>query len=215
MSRATLRTSLLLIAGAMIGVVAWGSLRFVLTPWPEPPHYHANWALIVNGEALDFSADRYMESVAACAATDVVQPTETVHMHNNVGSVVHVHATGVAWSHFFANIGIAVGTDYLMLDGGRRFIGDDGGTLKIVINGFVVGDISSRVVRSGDRLLLSYGPESAEEVLNRQFTRVSANAESYNERIDPAGCAGTRSIPTRERLRRAFWGYRAKDAGPK
>lgn len=27
-------------------------------------------------------------------------------MHNNEGEVVHVHHEGVAWGHFFANIGL-------------------------------------------------------------------------------------------------------------
>ena len=181
-------------------------MRFAVTPWAEPPHYHANWAVIVNGVELDFSDDRYMESVLRCTSVDVMQPVDRVHMHNNDDSVVHVHDAGVAWSHFFANIGIAVGADYLMIDGRRRYLAGEDAALTFVINGFVVGDIGQRLIRSGDRLLISYGPETAEEVMRQQFPRVAADAESYNERDDPAGCAGSRNLPIRERLRRAVWG---------
>ena len=200
------RTVVALLSGAVVGVAAWGAMRFVLSPWPEAPHYHANWAMIVNGVELDFSDDRYMESVSACTAADVMQPVERVHMHNNDDSVVHVHDAGVAWSHFFANIGIAVGADYLIVDDRRRYLAGESATLTLVINGFVVDEIGQRLIRSGDRLLISYGPETAEEVMRQQFPRVAADAESYNERDDPAGCAGSRNLPIRERLRRALWG---------
>ena len=196
----------MLLSGAVVGVAAWGAIRFVLSPWPEPPHYHANWTVIVNGVELDFSDGRYMESVSACTAADVMQPVERVHMHNNDDSVVHVHDAGVAWSHFFANIGVAVGPDYLIVDERQRYFAGDSATLTLVMNGLVIGDIGQRLIRSGDRLLISYGPETADEVVRQQFPRVAADAESYNERDDPAGCAGSRNLPIREQLRRAVWG---------
>lgn len=192
--------------GILAGVLTFGLVRFLVTPWADPPHYHANWALFVNGEPLDLSADRYMEDVAACVAAGVVRPEERVHMHNNEDGVVHVHHSGVTWGHFLANLGFAAGEEYLILDeGGRLFSGPER-TLKFVVNGFVVPDIQNRLIRSGDRLLISFGPESAEHVVAEQFPRVAANADAYNQREDPAGCAGAVDAGLRERLRRAFWG---------
>jgi hypothetical protein len=199
------RRWILVVVGAALGILAWGLLRFALGPCPDPPHYHANWAVVVDGKQLDFSGDRYMEAVATCAATDVVRPAERVHMHNNEGDVVHVHHTGVAWGHFFDNLGMDVGPDYLIMDRERRFFEGEGGTLKFVLNGFVVGEISALPIGSGDRLLISYGPESPEQVVDEQFPRVPADAEEYNERDDPAGCSGAVDVGLWERLRAAFW----------
>lgn len=191
--------------GVVFGIVSWGLLRLALGPCPEQPHYHANWAVVVDGEELDFSADRYMQSIAGCTATDVVDPAERVHLHNNEGEVVHVHHTGVAWGHFFDNLGMDVGPDYLIVDDEHRFFEGEGSTLKIVRNGFVLGEIRTVPIRSGDRLLISYGPESVEQVTGEQFPLVAANAEEYNERDDPAGCSGAVDTALWERLRAAFW----------
>lgn len=191
--------------GALAGILAWGLIRLALGPCPDPPHYHANWAVVVNGEQLDFSADRYMQSVVRCAGTEVVDPAERVHMHNNEGEVVHVHHTGVAWGHFLDNLGMDAGSDYLVVDGQRRFFDGERGTLKFVLNGFVVGEISTLPVEPGDRLLISYGPETSQQVLESQFPMVADNAGEYDERDDPAGCAGVAELGLWERLRAAFW----------
>lgn len=208
MSGGTIRTAGMIGLGALVGVLTWGLLRLALGPCPDPPHYHANWAVVVNGEELDFSDDRYMQSVAACAPTDVVDPAERVHMHNNEDEVVHVHHTGVAWGHFFDNLGMDAGRDYLIVDGQRRFFESDRSTLKFVLNGFVVGEISPLPIRPGDRLLISYGPETVERVLEDQSPLVAANAQEYDERNDPAGCAGAVQVGPWERLRAAFWACR-------
>lgn len=191
--------------GAALGVLGWGLARFALAPWPEPTHYHANWAVMVNGEELDFSADSYMQPVAACAAADMVLPAARVHLHNNDDQVVHVHHAGVTWGHFLTNLGMAVGDDYLIVDSNRRFFAGDDRTLEFVVNGFVVSDIAMRLIDPGDRLLISYGPEGVEEVAGEQFSRVASNAEVFDERDDPAGCSGVADVGAMERLRRAFW----------
>ena len=195
-----------LAVGAVLGALGWGLVRFALAPWPDPPHYHANWAVVVNGEELDFSADHYMQPVAACAAADIVLPVSRVHMHNNDDQVVHVHHAGVTWGHFLQNLGMAVGDDYLIVDANRRFFAEGGRTLEFVVNGFVVSDIATRLIASGDRLLISYGPEGVEEVAGEQFSRVASNAEVYDERDDPAGCSGAADVGVMDRLQRAFWG---------
>lgn len=191
--------------GIVVGVLLWGLVRLVVEPWPEPPHYHANWAVFVDGQRLDLSDDRYMEAVASCAATDVVRAEERVHMHNNEDEVVHVHHTGVAWGHFFDNLGFDAGEDYLILDD-RRLFAEGGRTLRYVVNGFVVPQVDRRLIKPGDRLLISYGGESEEAVLAEQFPRVPANAAEYDERDDPGGCAGAVDVGFWERVRRAFWG---------
>lgn len=199
------RTPVAFGSGILSGVLLLGLLRFAFATDPGPPHYHANWAVIIDGERLDLSAARYMEDVAACTGGEHVLPAERVHMHDGEHDVVHIHHHGVAWGHFLENLGFDAGPDYLFLDDGRRFLETDRRTVKYVVNGFAADEIGTRLIRSGDRLLISYGEESPDEVLTRQFPRVPDGAEAYNERQDPAGCAGAREIGAGERLRRAFW----------
>ena len=191
--------------GAVIGVVTLGLVRFVAAPGPQSTHYHANWRLIIDGEPLDLSADRYMEDVVACTVSDDMTPAQRVHMHNGEDDVVHVHHTGVAWGHLLTNLGFAAGPDYLILDDGRRFLGQDGRAVTYVKNGFVINDIGAEPIRPGDRLLISYGLESEAQVLAEQFPRVPDGAAAYDTMHDPAGCAGAAEVTFPERLRRAFW----------
>jgi hypothetical protein len=194
-----------MVIGAVIGVLAVGLARFVFAPWQHPVHFHANWAVWLDGARLDLSDDRYMEDVLACAAGEQVFAAERVHMHNGVDHVVHVHHEGVSWGHLLQNLGFAAGRDFLILDDGRVMADAEGRTLKFVLNGFVVDDVRGRLIGPGDRLLISHGPESPDEVLAEQFPLVPADAGRYDEMDDPATCAGAAHLGTGARLRRAFW----------
>lgn len=191
--------------GMLLGLLLFGVIRFATAPWPQRPHFHANWAIFVNGTPVDLSAVRYMQSVQVCAADDRMQPEQRVHMHNGEAGVVHIHDDGVAWGHLLQNLGFDLGTDYLILDDGRRLLVDGERSLKFALNNFVVSDVDNRLIAPGDRLLISFGTEAAETVLARQFPRVRSNAAEYDQRSDPAGCAGATSESFWVRLRRAFW----------
>ncbi|MFP3947960.1 MAG: hypothetical protein ACLFWG_04460, partial [Longimicrobiales bacterium] len=119
---------------------------------------------------------------------------------------VHVHHPGVTWGHFLTNLGFVLGKNFLILDDGRRFEEGEGRTLKFIVNGFAVPEIRNRLVESGDRLLISFGSETLEEVARSQYGRVAENAEEYNHLQDPATCSGSTEPTFFERLRRAFWG---------
>ena len=213
MSHPTRRsTANLLSAGVALGVLGIGALRFALLPElpdDEPVHYHANFAVFLDGERLDLSAMRYMEDVTACKANpDVVVPPERAHMHEGVQDVVHVHHDAVTWGHFFANIDIALGDDFLVTDEGTRYFADQARTFKFLVDGERVSTILNRVIESEERLLISFGAETVAEVLETQFPQVLGTAASFNQfHQDPGGCSA--EAPEEEtagqRLRRAFW----------
>lgn len=195
-----------ILGGFVLGVLALALARFAFAGPPEPPHFHANWAVFVDGERLAFTGEEYMEDVAACAAGEHVHPAGRVHMHNGEDRVVHVHHEGVTWGHLLENLGFDAGRDYLMLDGDRRWFAGEGRTVKYIVNGFALDRIDPAEIHSGDRVLISFGPETLDQVLAEQFPQVPADAERYNVTQDPAGCAGARETTMGERLRWAFWG---------
>jgi hypothetical protein len=197
-----------LLLGILLGALLLGALRFLFLPPPPAVHYHANFALFVDGQRVDLSGDRYMEDVAACAADpDAVRPQDRVHLHNHDQDVVHVHHGGATWGHLFTNLGMGLGDRYLILDDGRRlFDGEEGRTLEFFVNGMQVLELANRQVRSEDRVLISMGPETPAEVEATQLPQVAHNAGEFNGRDDPATCAGAhRDLTVGERLRRAFW----------
>lgn len=193
----------------VFGALALGATRFVLAPLNHTTHHHANWAILVDGERLDLSGDRYMEEIGACSASyEGVLPEERVHMHENNPDIVHVHHDGATWGHLLANLGMALGDDYLFSGTGDRwFAGDEGRSIVFVLNGIPVPSVHNRVIASEDRLLVSVTTLSPAEVVAAQYPAVPSDAAEYNERMDPSSCTGGHGeLPLLTRLRLAFWG---------
>jgi hypothetical protein len=200
------KTWLAALSGVVGGVVLLAAFRFAWVPADEHTHYHANFAVFVDGQRLDLSGDEYMEEISACKVGETVQPTQRVHLHSNNPDVVHVHHEGVTWGHLFTNLGMGLGEEYLALDDGPVLTEGEGRTLKVVLNGQPQFAVDNQLIRSGDRLLVSYGPASEEEVVASQFPAVADNAEEYNQRQDPAACAGAHETTLWDRVRHAFAG---------
>lgn len=211
-TRAGIDRALLMGFGAVVGIVGIGAFRFALLPEPADtagPHYHANFAVFLDGERLDLSAMYYMEDVATCKASpDVVLPRERAHMHEGIHDVVHVHHQAATWGHFFANLGFALGDDFLITDERARYFADDDRSMKFVLDGQQVASVFNRVIESGERLVISFGAESVADVLERQFPDVPSTAEIFNQyHQDAGGCSmqGPVEETTGQKVRRAFW----------
>ncbi|MCZ6916328.1 MAG: hypothetical protein O7I93_06100 [Gemmatimonadetes bacterium] len=196
-----------LLIGTVIGAFGFALLRFFFVPFPETVHYHANFAIFIDGERVDLTADEYMEDLSACKVDpSKVLPEERAHMHANNHDVVHVHHGGATWGHFLANIGLGMGADYLITDGRDILLNDGNRKLKFVLSGMVVPPMYNRLIESEQRLLISYGTETAEEVLESQFPQVASNAGEFNTNYDPAGCAGHGQLGFWDRVKYAVWG---------
>jgi hypothetical protein len=194
--------------GMALGVFALGVARFLFISPLEATHFHANWAIYIDGERLDLSDQRYMEEVASCYTVDGnVTPQSRIHMHEGNHDVVHIHDQGVTWGHLAGNLGIGLGEGYLILrDGTRIFDGEDG-RFTYILNDRVLTSIHNELVASEDRLLISYGAESLDELGDHRFPLVATTAGEYNTREDPPTCSGSGEPPGFwERLRSAFWG---------
>lgn len=194
------------VLGILLGLGGLVAYRLAFAHPEEPTHYHANFALFVDGARVDLSGDEYMEDVASCAMGKTVLPRSRAHLHNNDPDVAHVHHEGVTWGHLFANLGMGVGKTYVATRDGAVLTGGDGRTLKFVLNGRPQLAIHNELIRPGDRLLASYGRESEADVLRNQFPRVADDAKAFDARNDPAGCAGAHRMTPWDRIRHAFAG---------
>lgn len=203
---AEMKTPLAILLGGVLGVLALAALRFAWAPVDEPTHHHANFALFVAGERIDLAADEYMEDVATCALGETVLPAARAHLHNNNPDVAHVHHEGVTWGHLLMNLGFGLGEEYLALDEGPVLVAEQGRTLKFILNGQPQYSVHNQLINSGDRLLISFGRESEQEVLRSQFPQIAATAEEFNQRPDPVGCSGAHEVTLWDRIRNAFAG---------
>jgi hypothetical protein len=196
-----------LLVGVALGVFGLGAARFLWVPVPEATHFHANWAVYIDGERLDFSDRRYMEEISSCYSVDgAVTPQARVHMHEGNYDVVHVHHPGATWGHLAGNIEIGLGEGYLILDDGTRIFDGEHGRFTYILNGQALTSAHNELIASEDRLLISYGSESLSELAEERFNQVPSSAGEYNTREDPATCSGVMEpLGFWDRLRLAFW----------
>jgi hypothetical protein len=198
--------AVVLVLGIVAGMVLIGTARLVTQEDANHGvHYHANWAVYIDGQRLDLTDDRFMVDVYQCSIDPTRQSAEDrVHMHEGNHDVIHVHAAGVTWGHLLENLGFGYGDDYLYTNTGR-YQNTAERTLKLILNGNQIQSIRRQPIRDQDRLLISYGVETAEEVISTQFQQVAADAGEYNHRPDPASCSGQHEETFGDRFRRAFW----------
>ncbi len=201
------KRSWVLWVGIALGAFGLGAARFLWIPSPEPTHFHVNWAVYVDGERLDLSDQRYMEEVSSCYSVDgEVTPQSRVHMHEGNHDVVHVHHRGVTWGHLAGNLGIGLGEGFLILNDGTRIFDGEQGRFTYILNGRALTSAHNELVASEDRLLVSYGSESLDELGQGRFSQVATTAGEYNTREDPPTCSGSgEPLGVWERLRSAFW----------
>ncbi len=191
---------LYLVTGVVIGVLVFGLLRFALYK-PDTVHYHANFALYINSARDQFTDPSFYEEESACSDS-MIGPKHRAHMHDNTSDVVHVHDRAVTWGAFLANIGYAVSDKYLQART-KLYQADATNKIHFILNGKDVSDVTDTVIGDQDRLLISYGSESA-KALQAQFDSVAKTAAKVDSEKDPAACSGPEAVTLQERLSHIF-----------
>lgn len=181
------------VVGLLVGAVLILGINFVSYTPMHHTHYHANFALYINGMREQFKDKQYYEDVAICSAsTGITFPQQRAHMHDGVNSVVHVHDNSTTWGQFFENIGWYVGPNFVQTKAGVIYKADGTTKLHIVINGQDYTDltpITNQVIGDKDRLLVSYG-DLSQNLVDSEDKTVASTAAKYDASIDPASCAG-------------------------
>jgi len=177
--------------GLVLGALIILAIRFA-TYHITATHYHANFAVYINGQREQFKGPQYYQEVAACAVHGTIQPAQRAHMHDNINSVIHVHDDGVTWNQFFNNIGWDLGPNFIQDNQHKIYAEDDTNKLNIVLNGQNLTDltaINDTTIKDEDRLLISYG-NIDNSTLDKEYKTVPATAHKYDISNDPASCAG-------------------------
>lgn len=115
-------------------------------------HAHAGILVKIFGDKFDFSLPSYQIK------------TPWIHFEGQNGDTIHRHATGVEMGYLFDSIGIGATQDCYVFPDEREFCTDDEYSLKYYINGEEVPSVSEHVPADGDRILISYGNESPEDI---------------------------------------------------
>lgn len=94
------------VAFLFLAAIISGIVMFVAKPEREEVHYHAGFRIYKNNEPLDFSSFEYMH-VKPCSGDDHEDvDEETIHLHDSIGDVVHIHAEGATWGKVFERLNL-------------------------------------------------------------------------------------------------------------
>lgn len=115
-------------------------------------HSHAAILVKVFGDTFDFSAPAYQIK------------SSWIHFEGRDGSTIHKHATGVTLGFLFETLGLGLDDQCYVFQDGRSFCTNEDYSLKFYINGEKVSDIRDYEIEEDDRILISYGGETPEEI---------------------------------------------------
>src|SRR5436190_1007345 len=89
---------LAIIAAVLAGALLVLAIRFINYK-PTNTHYHANFAVYINGQREQFNGPTYYEeeSMGSCTTDKEMIPADRAHMHDNENDVIHVHDKAVTW----------------------------------------------------------------------------------------------------------------------
>ena len=115
-------------------------------------HEHASLLVRIFGDTFDFSSPSYQIK------------SSWIHFEDSDGTTIHRHSTGVTLGYLFANIGIGIDSECYKFPDGRSFCTNEDYSLKYYINHQIVKDINDYVLEEGDRILITYGNETPEQI---------------------------------------------------
>ena len=115
-------------------------------------HEHASLLVRIFGDTFDFSSPAYQIK------------SSWIHFEDSDGTTIHRHSSGVTLGYLFANIGIGIDSECYKFPDGRSFCTNEDYSLKYYINHQIVKDINDYVLEEGDRILITYGNETPEQI---------------------------------------------------
>jgi len=115
-------------------------------------HEHASVLVKIFGDKFDFTSPAYQIK------------SSWIHFEDSDGTTIHRHSSGVTLGYLFANLGINIDSECYKFPDGRQFCTNEDYSLKYYINHRIVKDINDYVLDDTDRILITYGNQTPEEI---------------------------------------------------
>ena len=120
-------------------------------------HEHASLLVRIFGDKFDFSVPSYQIK------------SSWIHFEESDGTTIHRHSTGVTLGFLFDSLNIGIDTDCFIFPDGRQFCTNEDYSLKYYINHKPVSSIRDYIFEDGDRILISFGSETPDEIEDQLF----------------------------------------------
>ena len=163
----------MLMAGGILALIAvivgYASFVFITQVEPgglgAPPgagklgdeHVHSSLLVRIFGDKFDFSVPSYQIK------------NSWIHFEDSDGTTIHRHSTGVTLGFLFDSLNIGIDDKCFVFPDGRQFCTNEDYSLKYYINHQPVSDIRDYIFEDGDRILISFGSETPDEIEDQLF----------------------------------------------
>jgi len=156
-----------LIAAGVFGLIAvivgYSAYTFISQPVSAPgtppgagtlfdEHEHVSILVRIFGDKFDFSGPAFQIK------------NNWIHFEGGDGNTVHRHSSGVTSGYLFETLGINLTDECFIFPDGREFCNNEDYSLKFYINHEPVPSILDYVGNEGDKILISYGDETLEQL---------------------------------------------------
>lgn len=115
-------------------------------------HKHLSLLVRIFGDKFDFSAPSYQVK------------SRWIHFESTDGNTVHRHASGVTMGYLFESLNITLTDECFIFPNRSEFCSNEEYSLKFYINHQQVDSILDYVGEDDDRILISYGDETQEQI---------------------------------------------------
>jgi len=115
-------------------------------------HVHSSLLVRIFGDKFDFAVPSYQIK------------SSWIHFEDSDGTTIHRHSSGVTLGYLFDSLNIGIDSKCFVFPDGRQFCTNEDYSLKYYINHQPVSNIYDYIFEDGDRILISFGPETPEEV---------------------------------------------------
>ncbi len=115
-------------------------------------HEHTSILVKIFGSKFDFSSIQFQ----------LMSPW--IHFEGSDGNTIHRHSKGITLGYLFDTMNLGLSQNCLVVQDGREFCNNNNDSLKFYINGDKIQDIQDYEIFDKDRILISYGHETPEEI---------------------------------------------------
>lgn len=141
-------------------------------PNPDLNHTHADFAVFIDGEKLDFSSEKYM-------STEQKHLSQYLHLHDGIGTVIHRHKPGLTLGEFISSLGLTMAKDCVTLETKEQLCNNGKKRWTMVVNGGRRIVDPSYVFEDTDKILLSYS--ASDTLWESEWQQVTDDACLYSQ----------------------------------
>lgn len=144
---------------------------------PDPNHTHADFAVWMNGEKIDFNKEAFM-SGSSEDKTHEGAHHPYLHLHDSNGQVIHRHKPGLTLNEFFRSIGVRFTVRCFKMATGEPCLNDER-PLRMFVNGEERLPEPDYIFEDTDHILITDSDDAA--ALENQLEALSDDACLYSQ----------------------------------